>query len=76
MAKKCTCTKCGKTFRMGYDGVEGDNGPVCDPCGDIERDLNGYAWDKGAAEQTYCNLGTGKLQTYRREDVVFMPKKG
>ena len=38
--KKAKCPKCGKVYKMGYNGVvEG-----CDKCLGIQRDRTGMAW--------------------------------
>lgn len=43
-APKATCAKCHHDFTLGVNGIETEEGSVCDDCGNVVRDLGGYAW--------------------------------
>lgn len=49
---------------MGYDGTVGG----CDQCTGVERDANGYFWNKDEQTQERYNIATGETYTVRRED--------
>lgn len=68
---KTKCKKCGKDCEMGVNAtVDG-----CDACTGVERDNNGYYWERGATEQTYKPLDGSPVYTVKREE-AFKKAKG
>lgn len=39
--KKQICPKCGKKFRVGYDGILRNGEDICDTCAGVGRDEKG-----------------------------------
>ena len=38
------CIKCHRQFHLGVNGIEIDDGAICDNCGFVVRDVAGFAW--------------------------------
>lgn len=38
------CFKCHQDFILGVEGIETKNGTICDSCGYVVRDREGFAW--------------------------------
>lgn len=55
MSKQVTkkCPRCGKLYRLGWNGVVGS----CDSCAGLERDAEGNFWEPGATSQEYVKAG-------------------
>lgn len=56
------CPKCGRKYKLGYDGI--DRG--CDDCLGVCRGPHGF-WLPDEKEATYLNVITGKEFTVTRE---------
>jgi len=61
-----TCSKCGKSIRIGYDAIWTPDGNVCDSCASVSRDVNGYAWHPREKKHTYVDVRTGELEVVTR----------
>ena len=69
MKNNATCPKCGKGFRMGYNGtVDG-----CDVCTGTKRDRNGYAWSSRERVHVYQDVETGEISKVKRVDAFGKP---
>ena len=66
---KYNCVICHNEFEMGENGIfmDGDL-PGCDVCAGVERDAEGYSWEPGETEHTYCDLDGNNPHVVTREE--------
>jgi hypothetical protein len=63
--------KCGKPFRMGWNGTEDG----CDECAHTVRDEHGYAWGPDEKYHDYQDVGSDKAYRVTRRQALY-PKAG
>lgn len=66
LKNNATCPKCGKGYRMGYNGITDG----CDKCLDIKRDKQGHFWLPRERIHIYEEVGTGKFFKVKRSDAL------
>jgi hypothetical protein len=59
------CKRCGKQYKLGYNGsIHG-----CDECLGVQRDINGEMWYPTETEQMRMDIETGEISTIQRSEV-------
>ncbi len=51
------CPRCGKLFKLGYNGVRNGADRMCDDCSSVKRDLIGYVWHNWETELQTIPVG-------------------
>jgi hypothetical protein len=63
MGKTKRCKRCGKQYKLGYNGTKWG----CDTCLGVKRDNFGRVWFPTENEATFYDIGTGKVHTISRK---------